>query len=122
MSTPTLCPMPLQVDRMPLSWYCLTTGSSESTGFRLWGDRAREPVFRVTYGERDNGSTFYQVSALECGAWVPFVWFNANDEGAYERAIRCAEGEEASRFNSAQLDPRVKQPDGKWVAPVEPVR
>lgn len=119
MSTPTLCPMPLYADRMPLAWYCLTAGSSESTGFRLWGDKARHPVFRVSLAKRADGGEAYQVSALESGAWVPFVHFDASQEGAYERAIRCAEYEEATRFNSAQTDPRVKQPDGRWVAPVE---
>ena len=80
--------MPLQVDRMPLSWYCLTPNKDEATGFRVWGDR--------------KGEALYRVSARDGMVWVRTVWFQASDDlnGARARAIRCAEIEEASRFNA----------------------
>lgn len=102
MSTPNLCPMPLQVDRMPLSWYCLTPNKDEATGFRVWGDRKGEALYRVSLVKDGQGQDAYQVSARDGMVWVRTVWFQASDDlnGARARAIRCAEIEEASRFNA----------------------
>lgn len=109
-----LCPMPLRVERMALSWLCIDDGRDITTGFRIWGDRAREPVFRVAKAEH---RPVYHVQGLEFGHWVTFVTFGLAEGSDLNEsraaAIACAEQHEAERFNAMQFDPRSAQALGQ---------
>lgn len=100
-SIPSRSMMPLQVERMPLSWLSHEPSEQRVVGYRVWGESKGFATYMV---ERHENGRSWRVMSRRYTA--PGSWALESVRDSREGAIGCAEALEAREFNGAQPDPR----------------